>query len=103
MLAYISVNSAGLPTFAVPTVVANADTYNSVIAGKTLTVSDPARGVIANDLNVSNVRISVNPTNGTVNLNADGTFTYVPNSSWTVALHLTSSSIKRTAAVPRRR
>ena len=32
--------------------IANTDIYNSVIAGKTLTVSDPAKGVIANDVNV---------------------------------------------------
>ena len=35
---------------------ANPDTYNSVIAGQTLTVSDPAKGVIANDINVYGVQ-----------------------------------------------
>ncbi len=55
MLAYIGVNGAGLPAAATGTAsaaVASADTYNSVIAGQTLTVSDPAKGVIANDTNV---------------------------------------------------
>ena len=37
--------------------VASADTYNSVIAGQTLTVSDPAKGVIANDVNVYGVTV----------------------------------------------
>ncbi len=35
---------------------ANPDTYNSVVPGQTLTVSDPAKGVIANDINVSGVQ-----------------------------------------------
>ena len=33
------------------------DTYNSLIAGQTLTVSDPAKGVIANDINVYGVKL----------------------------------------------
>src|SRR5439155_22876443 len=56
MLAYLSINSAALPaaaTAAFAAVHANPDTYNSVIAGQTLTVSDPGKGVIANDINVS--------------------------------------------------
>jgi FtsP/CotA-like multicopper oxidase with cupredoxin domain len=79
MLAYISVNGAGLPGAASGTAVANPDTYNSVIAGQTLTISDPGKGVIANDINVYGVKVSTAPTKGTLTLNADGTFTYVPN------------------------
>ncbi|PYY10931.1 MAG: hypothetical protein DMG69_05250 [Acidobacteria bacterium] len=80
MLAYIGINGAGLPaTPAFATAVARADTYNSVIAGQTLTVSDPGKGVIANDTNVYGVQLLTAPTGGTLSLNADGTFTYAAN------------------------
>ena len=84
MLAYIGVNGSGLPSFpsALTGVQANADTYNSVIPGQTLTVSDLAKGVIANDINVYGVKVSTAPTKGTLTLYANGTFTYVPNSGW---------------------
>src|SRR5437588_5992355 len=78
MLAYISVNGAGLPStgvFAAASALANPDTYNSVLAGQTLTVSDPANGVIANDVNVYRVQGSGSVPAGLV-LNANGTFTY---------------------------
>src|SRR5437016_8666533 len=79
MLAYISVNGAGLPSApALTTAVARADTYNSVIAGQTLTVSDPSKGVIKNDTNVYGVQLLTAPTAGTLTLNVNGTFTYVP-------------------------
>ncbi len=79
MLAYISVNGAGLPTApALAGAVAMPDTYNSLVAGQTLTVSDPSKGVIANDTNVYGVQLLTAPSNGTVTLNANGTFTYVP-------------------------
>ena len=75
MLAYIGVNGAGLPVAGViGAATANPDTYNSVITGQTLTVSDPFKGVIANDVNIYGVQVQ-----GTVpglTLNADGTFTY---------------------------
>jgi len=79
MLAYLSVNNAALPTAgafsaASSAVHANPDTYNSVITGHTLIVSDPGKGVIANDINISAVQVV-----GTVpglTLNPDGTFTY---------------------------
>ena len=79
MLAYISVNGAGLPTLvpglgAAP--VANPDTYNALIAGKTLTVSDPAKGLIGNDVNVYGVKVSGTAPAG-LTLNTDGTFTYL--------------------------
>jgi hypothetical protein len=115
MLGYIGVNGAVLPASgafstaagggaAPPT--ANPDTYNSVIAGQTLTVSDPSKGVIANDVNVSGVKLltvgataaagGVSPTattvggasattlagtNGTLTLMGNGTFTYVANAT----------------------
>ncbi len=76
MLAYININGATLPSAAaIGSAVANADTYNSVIAGQTLTVSDPGKGVIANDINVYGVKVvGAVPTGLTLNL--DGTFVY---------------------------
>ena len=91
MLAYISVNGAALP--AAPTIaaaVARPDTYSAVVpcaatatSCTPLTVSDPVKGVIANDTNVYGVKVYTAPSKGTLNLNADGTFTYVPNPGWT--------------------
>ena len=83
MVAYISVNGSGLPAAPAFTgAIARADTYNSVLAGQTLTVSDPAKGVIANDTNVFGVQVV-----GTVaglTLNPNGTFTYLgPPTSFT--------------------
>src|SRR5882762_3631841 len=86
MLAYISVSGALLPTAgafsaASTTAIARADTNYFVLAGQTLTVSDPGKGVIANDTNVSSVALDpANPaTGGTVTLNPDGTFAFVPS------------------------
>jgi hypothetical protein len=73
MLAYIGVNGAGAPAGASAVAVARADSYG-VVPGQTLTVSDPAHGLMANDSNVYGVALI-----GTVaglNLHADGTFTY---------------------------
>jgi hypothetical protein len=89
MQAYIAVNSATLPGSGVggapgigaafATAVARNDTYNSLVAGQTFTVSDPSKGVIANDTNVYGVTLLTPPINGTVTLNGNGTFTYVPS------------------------
>jgi len=83
MVAYISVNGSGLPAAPAFTgAIARADTYNSVLAGQTLTVSDPGKGLIANDTNVFGVQVV-----GTVaglTLNPNGTFTYLgPPTSFT--------------------
>jgi hypothetical protein len=84
MLAYISVNGALLPSAAAAgAAVANPDIYNSVVPGVTLTVSDPSKGVIANDVRVFGVSLLTAPTGGTLTLNANGTFTYVPNAGTT--------------------
>jgi hypothetical protein len=84
MLAYIGINGAGLPAAAAfSAAVANNDTYNSVIPGQTLSVSDPSKGVIANDINVYGVKVATAPGKGTLTLYANGTFTYVPNAGWT--------------------
>ena len=75
MLAYISINGAGMPASpAIAPAIARADVYNAVVTGQTLTVSDPGKGLIANDTNVYGVQLI-----GTVaglSLNPDGTFTY---------------------------
>ncbi len=73
MLAYLGINGAQVPTSA-PAVVARPDTYNSVSTGQTLIVSDPSKGVIANDSNVYGVQLMA-PVAG-LTLNANGTFTY---------------------------
>ena len=98
MLAYISVNGAGVPAAATggaAAPLAAADTYPAVKAGITLTISDPAKGVIANDTNIYGVQATTQPANGTLTLNANGTFSYVPdayvgggNSTTTDTLHL---------------
>jgi hypothetical protein len=87
MLAYIGIGAAGLPVAAGSGVfspaVAVADVYNAVVAGETLTVSDPSKGVIANDTNVYGVKVLTAPTQGSLVLNTNGTFTYTPNAGWT--------------------
>lgn len=84
MLAYISVNGSTVPAAAGSgNPVANPDVYNSLVAGQTFTISDPSRGVIANDLNVYGVKLRTGPANGSVTLNPDGTFTYVPTGTAT--------------------
>jgi hypothetical protein len=74
MLAYLNINGSLLSAAPLGAAVARADSYASVVTGQTLTVSDPSKGVIANDTNVYGVQLV-----GTVpglTLNADGTFTY---------------------------
>ncbi|HEX9031736.1 MAG TPA: Ig-like domain-containing protein [Streptosporangiaceae bacterium] len=83
MLAYIGVNGSTAPAAsALAAAVARPDTYNSVVPGKTLTVSDPSKGVIANDTNVYGVKVATLPTQGTLTLNENGTFTYVASTTW---------------------
>jgi Bacterial Ig domain len=92
MLAYIGVNGAALPaTSAFAPAVANPDSYPSVISCPvapcpTVNVSDPGKGVIANDINVYGVQVSVPPAHAAVvnlvpqfTLNANGTFVYTPD------------------------
>ena len=84
MLAYIRIDGSALPfTPASMAAVARADTYSALVSGVTLAVSDPSKGVIANDTNVYGVTLLTKPTNGTVTLNANGTFTYVPSGTAT--------------------
>ena len=85
MLAYIGINGSAVPSNipALGGATARADLYNSLVAGQTLTVSDPSKGVIANDTNVFGVNLLAKPANGSVILNANGTFTYVPSGTVT--------------------
>jgi hypothetical protein len=85
MLAYLGVNGSTVPAtgvFATAGAQANPDTY-FLVAGNTLVVSDPARGVIANDVNVNGVQLLGPPAAGKVTLSTNGTFTYIPNTGTT--------------------
>src|SRR2546421_13063179 len=64
------------------TAVANPDSYY-LVGGKTLVVLDVGKGVVANDVNVNGVQVLAAPSAGTLALNPDGTFSYVPNSATT--------------------
>jgi hypothetical protein len=84
MLAYISANGAAAPTGGgVGGATARPDTYTAMVAGQTLTVSDPGKGLIANDTNVFGVALLTPPANGKVMLNPDGTFGYIPTGTAT--------------------
>jgi hypothetical protein len=98
MIAYIGVNGAGLPVTQGSGVLgaakANSDTYDSLVAGQPFSVTDPSKGVIANDVNVYGVTILKAPANGTLTCNAqpqntvasicrNGTFTYTPTGTAT--------------------
>jgi IPT/TIG domain len=91
MLAYISVNGAGLPAAGeLGAAVANPDVYNSLLPCAAtpcpaFVISDPSKGVIANDINVYGVKVLTPPANGTVTLNTNGTFSYVPSTAGTSA------------------
>ncbi|MEX3953709.1 Ig-like domain-containing protein [Paraburkholderia sp. EG287B] len=83
MQGYISVNNS---TAASAAAVANASVTGSTyffVPGKTLTVSDPARGVAAKDANVYGVQVKTPPTGGSLTLNPDGTFVYTPSQGTT--------------------
>jgi hypothetical protein len=68
-------NANGVPT---PTVAkANPDQY-FLLKGATLAISDPSKGVIANDFNVYGVQVGTPPAGGTLTLHPDGTFIYAP-------------------------
>jgi hypothetical protein len=90
MLAYISVNGAIVPaSLSFTPAVARADVYNSVVSCtvapcNTVNVSDPSKGVIANDTNVYGVTVMTPPTGAaSFTLNPDGTFAYTPNAGVT--------------------
>jgi len=78
MLAYIGSNGSAPPAAAaLGAATANPDTYNSLIAGQTLSVLDPAQGVMANDVNITSVHVVGPVAGGTLTLYTNGTFTFV--------------------------
>ena len=91
MQAYISIaggaatgtGSAAAAAAAAAGAVANPDAY-FVIAGRTLSVSDPAKGVLANDVGIYGVKV-VGATPAGLTLNSNGTFTYsgAPDTTFT--------------------
>ena len=79
--AYLSINGSNVPAAAgFGAATARPDTYNSLVAGQTLIVADVSKGVLANDTNVYGVQLDPGKPaqNGTVTLNTNGTFMYVP-------------------------
>ncbi|MBI3449616.1 MAG: hypothetical protein HY049_11965 [Acidobacteria bacterium] len=97
MQGYISVDGGTAPGTIVPVIASATDDQYFLIPGKTIKITDPAKGVIANDSNVYGVHtmtgtcgISAEPcavTGGTLTLRPDGTFTYVPSSPSTLSDH----------------
>jgi hypothetical protein len=86
MLAYIGLGGGALPAAgSLSAATAAADSYPSLVAGQALSVSDPSKGVIANDTNVYGVKVTIPPTHGALVLNYNGTFTYTPSSSTVTA------------------
>ena len=73
--ASVTLNVLPTPPFA------GASTYNGQ-EGQTLTVASAMLGVLTNDTDPNNLAVAASlvkaPTHGTLALNADGTFTYVP-------------------------
>ena len=63
---------------------ATNDTYN--VTEDTALVIDAASGVLANDTDIDGDTLTVsaftNPANGSLTLNADGSFTYIPNANY---------------------
>ncbi len=101
MLAYIGANGSSTPVAAGSGIFAaakaNNDAYSGVVPCAStaascisFVISDPSKGVIANDVNVNGVALATPPANGTLTCNAlpsnpvagicaNGTFTYTPN------------------------
>ncbi|KVO36319.1 Ig-like domain-containing protein [Burkholderia ubonensis] len=82
MQGYIAVNNAlpsATPGLGETPTAAGANYF--FVPGTTLTVSDPAKGVIAKDSGVYGVKVLTAPATGTLTLNTDGTFTYLSSSA----------------------
>ena len=96
MQAYLQVNGGALPSAAAAT--ANPDSY-FLVAGNVLAVAEPNKGVMANDTGVYGVQIMTQPAGGSVTLNPDGTFTYLPSSNAITSVSLTNGGTGYTAPV----
>src|SRR5512143_905274 len=81
MQAYIKV-AGGAPASTAPSAIANPDTF-SLVTGNPINVTDPAKGVMSNDVGVYGVSLVSGPGSGTLTLNPNGTFSYVPNAGTT--------------------
>ncbi len=83
MQAYLQINGSVLPS-ANTNAVANADSYY-LVTGNALSVTEPSKGVIANDIGVYGVALATAPTGvgSTLTLNPNGTFTYIPGAGVT--------------------
>lgn len=77
MQAYLSINGGSAPTTPQVTAKAMPDAY-TVVPGNPLTITDPGKGVIANDVGVYGVAVKTLPKYGTLTFNGDGTFIYTP-------------------------
>ena len=84
MQGYISLNGAMPPSGTTTKAVANPDSY-VVLPGTALNISDPQKGVVANDVGVYGATVKTLPLHGSLSLSPDGTFTYIPDSTWTSA------------------
>jgi hypothetical protein len=80
------------------TATANPDSY-PIVLGNPLSISDVAKGVIANDVAVYGVTVMTPPTAGTLNLNPNGTFSYAGFGSLGISL-TSGGSTYLTAPVP---
>ena len=78
MQVYLQVAGGALPN-AGTNALANPDTYY-LVAGNPVEVSDPAKGVMANDVGIYGIQLQgIAPSGGSLALNANGTFSYTPN------------------------
>ena len=101
MQAVLDVNDAGAAALiaANSVAVARPDIY-AYAPGVTLKVSDPGKGVIANDSNVYGVQVSTLPTAGTLTLYPNGTFTYAPSGGAADSFGYCANGTTLTSAVP---
>ena len=83
MLAYISINGAGSSVSSIARSAGQSGYLQLVDRRSDVHRIGSIKGVIANDINVFGVQLPKAATSGTVTLNANGTFTYVPNTGST--------------------
>jgi len=104
MQGYINVNSGSLPGAAATASAVSESYYCN--AGVTLNVSDPAKGVLANDVNANGASLgTVNLVSGALTFNSDGTFTYTQAATDTTCggsfTYLVNGTLTATATITR--